>query len=213
MSDLIRVLIVDDHEVLAEGLQLALERQDGLAVVGTVRTVADARGFVEADAVDVVVMDHHLPDGTGADAAQAIRGLRPGIAVVMLSADTSDDALLAAVSAGAAGYIVKTATATVIADAVRRAAAGETLFAADTLSRLLRLIERPDPEVGPPPLTAREMEVLRLVARGDDNKTIANTLDIGVNTVRHHVQSILEKLDAHSKLQAVAHARAAGLLD
>lgn len=218
MADQTRVLIVEDHLILAEGLALALGRCDDLLVVGLAGSVAEAVALADQEVPHVVLMDYHLPDGTGAQAALAIRRRLPEAAIVMLTADASDEVLMAAVEAGACGFLLKSNAAAQVIEAVRRAADGEMLIPAATLARLIgrqreqarrqaersRLLEK---------LTPRELEVLALMARGLDNRAIAHRLVLSYATVRGHVQNILSKLDAHSKLEAVARAVEYGLLD
>jgi DNA-binding NarL/FixJ family response regulator len=213
----IGVLIVEDHQVLAEGLELALERHSDLDVVGWAPTVRDALGLARERRPQVVLMDFHLPDGTGAEAAGKIRQELDGAAIVFLSADSSEDALIAAIESGASGYLVKSGAAAQVADAVRRAAEGEMLIPAATLAGLLarqRQRQREEAQVQQlaGQLTAREKEILRLMAQGLDNRAIAEKLFISFTTVRGHVQNILEKLEAHSKLEAVARANRYGLI-
>jgi DNA-binding NarL/FixJ family response regulator len=139
------------------------------------------------------------------------------VAIVFLSADSSEDALIAAIEAGACGYLVKSGAAAQVADAVRRAAEGEMLIPAATLAGLLarqrqRQREQAQVETLAGQLTRREKEILKLMAQGLDNRAIAEKLFISFTTVRGHVQNILEKLDAHSKLEAVARANQHGLI-
>jgi DNA-binding NarL/FixJ family response regulator len=219
VADPIRVLIVEDHRVLAEGLQLALERHADLRVAGLASTVAEATRLAAEERPDVVLMDHHLADGTGVEAARAIRAQLPDVVVVMLTGDTSEEVLLAAVEAGACGFLLKSqAVMAEVADAVRRAAAGEMLIPANTLVALIARQGRRARQESERSrllglLTPREREVLGLMARGLDNRAIAAQLVVSFTTVRGHVQSILEKLGAHSKLEAVARASEYGLLE
>jgi DNA-binding NarL/FixJ family response regulator len=213
----IGVLIVEDHQVLAEGLELALERHADIDVVGWAPTVEAARGLARERRPQVVLMDFHLPDGTGAEAAGSIRTELDDVAIVFLSADSSEDALIAAIEAGACGYLVKSGAAAQVAEAVRRAAEGEMLIPAATLAGLLarqrqRQREQAQLRQIAGQLTRREREILKLMAQGLDNRTIAEKLFISFTTVRGHVQNILEKLDAHSKLEAVARANQHGLI-
>src|SRR5919199_1461241 len=124
----IRVLIVEDHQVLADGLELALTRSEGMEVVGSTGSVAGAAELARQHAPDVVLMDYHLTDGTGAQAAAAIRAEAPRGAVVFLGADTGDEALLAAIQSGAWGFLVKSEASSQVVAAVRRAAEGEMLI-------------------------------------------------------------------------------------
>jgi DNA-binding NarL/FixJ family response regulator len=211
------VLLVDDHKVLVEGLRALLGDYADLEVIGTAGTGAEAIEAVDARPPDVVLMDYRLPGGDGAAATAAIHARHPGVAVVFLSADDSDAALLAAVEAGAVGYLVKSEAMSQVADAVRLAAAGEMLLPNDVLARLIqhqrqrsrdersrdRLLDT---------MTPREVEVLRLMADGLDNQQVAQRLSISYLTVRGHVRNILDKLDCHTKLAAVARASEYGLI-
>jgi DNA-binding NarL/FixJ family response regulator len=206
-----RVLVVEDHPMVAEGLMALLEGQALLAVVGYAPSVADAARVAEDQPVDVAIVDFRLPDGTGADAAQRIREHRPEAAVVFLSADESDQAMLAAIEAGASGYLIKSATGPEIAEAVRRVADGEMLIPAPKLAALLGRRREvaghdDDRERQLASLTAREYEVLQLMTQGMDNREIASHLSVSYPTVRSHVRKVLEKLGARSRLEAVVKA-------
>jgi two-component system, NarL family, nitrate/nitrite response regulator NarL len=214
MRERIRVLIVEDHQVLAEGLEFALGRQPDLEVVGVVGSVAEAAPRAIEERPHVVLMDFHLPDGNGAQASTAIRRQLPDVAVVILTADTAESSMLAAVQAGARGWLVKTATAAQVVDAVRRAAAGEMLIPSATLARMIELQqEESDRQRVRDSVTPRELQVLQLMAEGLDSRAIAENLVLSLPTVRGYVQTVIEKLGTHSRLEAVARARALGLLD
>src|SRR5690349_15646631 len=218
MAKAVTVLIVEDHALMVEGLAALLNESEGLRVVGTAGTVKEA---VEAATVfppDVVLMDFRLPDGNGAEATERIRAEHPEVAVLFLSADVSDDAMMQAVDAGACGYVSKAATAAELTDSIRRAAEGEFLLPAATMSRLLarqREARRTQAsrERLAQELTPREHEVLRMMSEGLDNYEIADRLGIGYGTVRSHVRGVIEKLSARSRLHAVALARASGLIN
>jgi len=214
----IRVLIVEDHRLVAEGLQAVLSAYSDIQVVGVAGSVAEAVRMDSALAPDVVLMDFRLPDGNGADATAQIRRQHRTVAVLFLSTDESEDTLVAAVRAGGIGYLSKARAAAEVAAAVRRAAEGEMLIPASRLASLLARAQdrfRDETErtrlLGE--LTPREKEILALMADGLDNRAIASRLSISFTTVRGHVQNILEKLDAHSKLEAVARAARYTLLD
>lgn len=221
----IRVAIVEDHILVAEGLKMLLQGIPDIEVVGIVGNKAEFLAQRSELDADVVLMDFRLPDGSGAEAAAALRADKPNIAVVFLSADESEESLLAAVEAGASGYLLKKSQpATELVSAVRMAAAGEMLISPQKLSSLVirqRELarqqfdrERRDRErqqlLGQ--LTGREREVLALIVAGLDNKSIAKRLAIGTGTVRAHVQHLLEKLGVHSKLEAAATAIERGLV-
>ena len=214
----IRVLIVDDDQVLSDALSLVMDREADLAIVGTARTVKEGLERATRSSPDVILMDFHLPDGTGADAARRLLESGPGVAVVVLTIDDSDDTLLATIESGAAGYLPKRRGLAEVVETVRRAAAGEMLFPPETMVRLvgeLRSRQRRAAERSSlrERFTSREQEILRLMAEGLDTKAMASRLVVSGTTVRTHVQSVLGKLDAHSRLEAVARATQAGLLD
>lgn len=210
----VRVLIIEDHLVLAQGLQLALGLHADIEVLSTHQTVADGVQAARDTKPDVVLADYHLPDATGAQAAAQIREASPDTSVVILSGDSSDASLLAAVESGVSAYVIKTEMATTVADVVRRAARGEMLVKPATIARLLQAErETQRSKDALPILTDREKDTLRLMNEGLDSKAMARRLGIGVTTVRGHVQNVIEKLGAHSRLEALAAARQAGLLD
>ena len=212
----IRVAIVEDHRLVAEGLEMLLHGVPDIEVVGIVGNKAELLARRSELDADVILMDFRLPDGSGAEAAAALRTERPNTVIVFLSADESEESLLAAVEAGASGYLLKKSQATTeLVSAVRLAAAGEMLISPQKLSSLvIRQRERQDRErqqlLGQ--LTEREREVLGLIVAGLDNKSIAKRLAIGTGTVRAHVQHLLEKLGVHSKLEAAATAVERGLV-
>jgi DNA-binding NarL/FixJ family response regulator len=209
--DIARVLVVEDHPVVAEGLVALLEGHPDLAVLGWANSVAEADRVALSQPVDVAIVDFRLPDGTGADAAVRIREHRPGAAVIFLSGDDSDQAMLAAFEAGASGYLVKSAPGPEIVEAVRRAADGEMLIAAPKLAALLgsrREVAGQDDDRTRrlENLTPREYEILELMTQGLDNREIAGRLSVAYPTVRSHVRKVLEKLGARSRLEAVVKA-------
>ena len=218
MAEPLAVLIVEDHRLMAEGLASLLGETAGLKVLGSTGTVKEAIDSTRRLKPDVVLMDFRLPDGSGADATLRIRAENDEVAVLFLSADVSDDAMMLAVDAGACGYISKAASVDELTTAIRRAGDGEFLLPAATMSRLLarqresrRSQATRDRLMGE--LTGREREVLQMMAGGLDNFDISERLGIGYGTVRSHVRGVLEKLGARSRLQAVAVARESGLIE
>ena len=211
-ADRKRVLIVEDHQMVADGLAMLLTDDADIEVVGIAATGADALDMARELRPEVVIMDYRLPDQTGAEASTAIKHLLPDTAVLFLSADDSDGAVFAAVKSGASGYLLKTEAGTELLDAVHRAADGEMLMPAWQLARLIAEREHDAPSPSASDLTPRQAEVLRLMAEGLGTKAIAEQLNLKPSTAAWHVQTILEKLDAHSRLEAVAHATQRGLL-
>jgi two-component system NarL family response regulator len=207
----ITVLVVDPHLVVAEGLESLFASQPEFEVVGRASTVKEAITLAAGTAPDVVLADFRLPDGTGAEIAQSLRERRSRAAVVLLSEVESVGALLAAAEAGGRGYILKKRAASEVFDAVRRAAAGELLIPAPVLAELLS--RKGDQAVLLSSLTEREREILGLMAKGLDNRQVAERLGITYGTVRSHVRSVVSKLGAHSKMEAVVHAEELGLID
>jgi len=207
----ISVLVVDDHRMVATSLSLALGQAPQLRVVATADSLAAARAALAAEPPDVVVLDEELPDGAGVDAIEEFRAIAPDVKVILLTAAADDATLVAATEAGCSGYLMKTGSIEELEAAVRAAAAGEVLISPSLLGHLVARVRRPEERRGSD-LTARELEVLRLIAEGLDNATIAERLGLSVNTVRNHVQNILSKLNVHSKLEALAVVVREGLL-
>lgn len=211
-GELITVLLVDDHQVFNESLARLLEEREGIEVVGTAITGAEAIEAAHELQPSVVLLDYDLPDRDGASVAAEIRRGRPETMVVMLTGSTDDDTLLAAIEAGCTGFLTKDRAAADVAAAVRGAAAGEALISPEQLARLLPKLRRSGGPVGLT-LTPREQEILRHLAEGEVNKVIAANLHLSVHTVRNYVQSILNRLGAHSRLEAVSIAVREGLIE
>jgi NarL family two-component system response regulator LiaR len=198
----IRVLIVDDHAVVREGLRSYLELQDGIAVVGE---AADGEAAVEAAVAlepDVVLMDLVMPRLDGVGAMRALQQRLPAARVIVLTSFTEDGKVLPAIRAGAAGYLLKTVEPAELARAVRAAAAGEALLDPMVAARLMAEVAAPAHE-----LTDREHEVLDGIARGLSNKRIGFELGIAERTVKAHVGHILAKLDLSDRTSAALWAR------
>src|SRR5579864_6572689 len=207
---LIRVLIVEDHRMFSQALSAALDEADDIAVTSAVSTAADGLRAAEETNPDVVLMDYRLPDGNGVEAARRIKAATPAARIVMLTASSDDNVLRQAIEAGCSGYLTKDHTIEELIVAVRAAYNGEAVISPALLSRLVaREADRARPGSD---LTARETEVLQLLAQGLSNAAIATELGIRLATVRNHVQSVIEKLHAHSKLQAVATATRLGVI-
>jgi len=206
-----RVLIVDDHEVLASSLAQVLDHEPDLTVVGSAGTLERARALLATEAPDVVLLDHRLPDGDGVEAIPGLLALRPEVSIVVLTATTADHVLVAAIEGGASGFISKTRGLDEVTSAVRAAATGESVISPEMLARLLPRLHKREPEPRDK-LTEREREVLHLLAEGLSNAAIAERLFVSVHTVRNHVANLSTKLGAHSKLEALSIAVREGLL-
>jgi DNA-binding NarL/FixJ family response regulator len=214
----INVLLVEDSRLMFEGLLSLLGEYPDVSVVGVATTVADAVEKASLLKPDLILMDFRLPDGDGVQAAERIRRNLPDTAIVFLSAESSEAAMVRAVQAGASGFVSKGATADELITAVRMAAEGERLLEAATMARLSAggaALDAEGPHADRPtaPLSSREREVLALMVRGMDNTDIAGELGVTAGAVRGHVRSTLEKLGANTRVQAIAAARRAGLLD
>jgi len=206
----IRVVIVDDHEVVAASLARVLDDEPDVMTVGLASSIAQARARVQSAAPDVLILDRRLPDGDGVEAIAGLKALRPSMNVLVLTGSSSDDVLVRALEAGAAGFLSKTRSLGEVTSAVRAAAQGEATISPEMLARLLPKLTR-SPAPGPT-LTRREEEVLAMLARGLSNAAIAAELVVSVNTVRNHVSNLSAKLGAHSKLEAMSIAIQRGLL-
>jgi DNA-binding NarL/FixJ family response regulator len=212
----IRVLFVEDHQLLADALAAMLSREPDMQVVGIAGTVADAK-ILAREQLDVVLMDYRLPDGTGAEATRAIKARWPAARIVMVTALTDDETLLESIQAGADGYLTKDRAAEDVVTAVRAAHAGETLLPRSVIVEIARRVaaarERGDERRVVEPLTPRELEILRALTEGMSTPEICERLFIAPNTLRTHVQNIMGKLRVHSKLEAVAFALKYRLVD
>jgi DNA-binding NarL/FixJ family response regulator len=205
----IRVLLVDDHQLLTDALSRVLEREPDIQVVGVAPTVSDVREAPRTG-VDVVLMDYRLPDGTGSEATRIVKARWPSAKVVMLTAIADDETVLESIQAGADGYLTKDRAVADVVDAVRAAHAGEILLPrsviVDIARRVVAARDRQQDRVLVEPLTPRELEVLRALTEGLASPEICERLGITPNTLRTHVQNIMGKLHVHSKLEAVAFA-------
>ncbi|KUJ41365.1 LuxR family transcriptional regulator [Streptomyces albus subsp. albus] len=211
---MLRVVIVDDHPLFRGGLRAALESTGEVAVVAEAETAAGVPDLVARHHPHVVVMDLLLPDASGVEATRRLVAEHPGLPVLMLTMSDDDGSLLAALNAGARGYLIKGAGAEEVLHAVRTVAAGGAVFGPEIATRFAALVSgghRRDAEQLFPSLTSRECEVLELIARGLDNRRIARELVLSEKTIRNHITHIFEKLHVASRAEAVARARDAGL--
>jgi DNA-binding NarL/FixJ family response regulator len=201
----IRVVIVENHQLVSESLALLLDSQRDMEVVGKASSVAEAAELSRSLRPDVAVMDFHLGDGTGRDAAGLMRALFPSVRFLFLSRDTSDDARLAAVEAGASAYLHKSSPSVEVIATVRMVAQGISLISPGMIAGLVS--RGRDRELMRESLSSREREVLQLMAEGTTTREIARRLGISYATVRSHVRSISAKLGTKSKVKAVVTAR------
>jgi len=209
VGDTIRVLVVDDHAVVREGLRTFLSLQDGIDVVGEAGDGREAVAVAERERPDVVLMDLVMPRLDGVQAMRELRARVPRARVIVLTSFLDDDRLLPAIRAGAAGYLLKNVEPSELARAVRAADAGEALIDPAVAARLVNALADGE-ERDEQPLTAREQEVLDLVARGYANKRIALELGIAEKTVKTHVGHVLAKLGVADRTQAALYATRAG---
>lgn len=205
---MIRILLVDDHPVVRHGLRGMLDAEPDLAVVGEAGDGVAGVELAAELAPDIVLMDLRMPDGDGVEATARILARLPGTRVVVLTTYDTDRDILRAIEAGASGYLLKDAAPAELADAVRAAARGETVLAPSVASTLVRQVRRP----APPALSAREAEVLRLVAQGHTNAEIGKRLYIAEATVKTHLMRIFSKLDVDDRTAAVTTAMTHGLI-
>lgn len=206
---LVRILVVDDHQMFADSLIRLLDDEADFSVTGTARTIAEAIDAVRDRPPDVVVVDYRLPDGDGATAVRQLRALCPDAHFVMITGAADQATLAAALRAGSDGLVTKDLAAHELVQTVRAAAEGRAIVP-DAVAR--RLLPIQPPEVLGAHLTRRERQILQLIVEGCSNAVIADRLSVSINTVRNHVQNVLGKLDAHSKLEAAAIAVRLGIV-
>ena len=215
----IRVLLIDDHQLLTDALAGLMRHTNDIEVVGMCGSLAAVKGAIRSGrtSVDVALMDYLLPDGTGADATRLVKRRWPKARVVMLTAVADDETMLDAVEAGVDGYLTKDRAGSDVVDAVRAAHAGELLLphvvAVELAHRVGMNRRQAARRIDVHDLTPRELEVLQALVEGQSSRDICAAMYIAPNTLRTHVQNLLSKLRVHSKLEAVAYALKQQLVD
>ena len=218
-DEAIRVLIVDDHALFRRGLVMVLQQEDDIELVGEAGDGAEAVAIAQDKMPDVVLMDVRMPRRGGIEATTQIREVAPHTKILMLTISDEEADLYDAIKAGASGYLLKEISIDEVAAAIRAVHGGQSMISPSMASKLLTefasMVKKTDekPPAAQPRLTEREMEVLRLVAKGKNNRDIAKELFISENTVKNHIRNILEKLHLHSRMQAVVYAVREKLLE
>jgi len=221
-AEVIRVLIVDDHALYRRGLLTVLDTEDGIEVVGEAADGVEAVDQAEETLPDVIVMDVSMPKRGGIDACRVIRQRVPSARILMLTSSDDEANLFEAVRAGANGYLLKDVPPEEVAAGIRGVHQGQSLLSPMMASKLLTefalisqrdTLPAPTPGLELPRLTHRELDILKLVARGRLNREIAAELFISENTVRNHIRNILDKLQMHSRMEAAMYAVRQRLID
>jgi two-component system NarL family response regulator len=213
------VLIADDQPLMRTGFRMILDAEPDIEVVGEAADGEEAVRLAGHVRADVVLMDVRMPRRSGIEATQTIKDLIPHAKILMLTISDEEADLYDAIKAGANGYLLKEISIEEVANAIRSVAQGQSLISPSMASKLLNefatMVKRADEkqQVPTPRLTEREMEVLKLVAKGHNNRDIAKELYISENTVKNHIRNILEKLHLHSRMEAVVYAVREKLLE
>ena len=218
-TPVIRVLVADDQELYRRGLDVVLSTEEDISVVAEAGNGEEAVQRAIECAPDIVLMDIKMPKIDGIEAAHQIKESVPSTKIIMLTVSDDDTHLYDAIKAGANGYLLKDLAIEEVPEAIRKVYAGESLISPSMASKLLtefsslsRKVEQRQ-QLNTPVLTAREIEVLKLVAKGMSNREIADELYISENTVKNHVRNILEKLHLHSRMEAVLYAMREQIID
>jgi two-component system response regulator DevR len=214
MADVLRVMLVDDHEIVRQGLRALLEAEEDIEVVAEADNGASAVSIASVHQPDVVVMDVRMPDGSGVDACRAIRDERPEAQVIMLTSFSDDEALFNSIMAGAAGFVLKQIRGNDLVDAIRVVASGKSLLDPDVTQRVLERLRKAkfdekDPKLAR--LSPQEERILDMIGEGLTNRQIAERIHLSDKTVKNYVSAILQKLEVARRAEAasyVARARA-----
>jgi DNA-binding NarL/FixJ family response regulator len=201
-----RVFLLDDHEVVRRGLRDLLEAEDDLEVVGEAGTAEEAYGRIPATSPDVAVLDVRLPDGDGIEVCREIRSKHPEIACIMLTSFSDDEAVYAAIMAGAAGYLLKQVRGTDLVDGIRLVGGGGSLLDPSVTARVLERVRNRDQDDELSMLTGQERKILDLIAEGLTNRQIGERLFLAETTVKNYVSNLLAKLGMSRRTEAAAYA-------
>ncbi len=202
----IRILLVDEHPVVLAGLETLLGRQEGMAVAGSASSGKEALEILRSEPADLLLIDLRLPGMSGVETLQALRRARIAIRAIIFTSFETDEDIYRAVQAGAQGYLLKDAPQSEMIKAILTVHSGKRYFPRRIAARLAKRMMRTN-------LTARELEVLRMLARGLTNKGIGKALDISGNTVRNHVNSIIGKMEVSDRTQAATTAIHRGIIE
>jgi len=202
MTEPTRVFLLDDHEVVRRGVRELLEAEDDLTVVGEAGTAEEAVGRIPATSPNVAVLDVRLPDGDGIEVCREVRSHHPEIACIMLTSFADDEAVYAAIMAGAAGYVLKQVRGTELVDGIRRVARGESLLDPVVTTRILERIRHSEADDELAGLTEQERKILELISDGLTNRQIGEQMFLAEKTVKNYVSSILAKLGLERRTQA-----------
>jgi DNA-binding NarL/FixJ family response regulator len=213
MSDPVRVMIVDDHPVVRRGLRAFLETQPGMAVVGEAGDGQETLRVVATSEPHVILLDLHLPDGSGSELIPQIRQWNPAIKVLVLTGFAGRHEVVPAIQAGADGYLLKDTDPDQLADAIRELAEGRTVYAQEAAAALSAYVSGGDPRESLASLTAREREVLAGLGQGWSNARLATELFVSEKTIKTHVSAVLRKLGLNDRTQAALFAVKSGLVE
>ncbi|SEG39775.1 two component transcriptional regulator, LuxR family [Paenibacillus sp. UNC499MF] len=212
--DMVKVLLVDDHEMVRIGLAAVLGTEEGIEVVGEASNGEDGIRLAQEYKPDVVLMDLVMEGMDGIETTRKLLQLYPDCKVIVLTSFLDDEKMYPVLEAGAFSYLLKTSRATEIAQAIRAAAKGQSILESQVASKLMNRFRQPKPAAAPhEDLTEREMEVLRLIASGKSNQEVADDLFIGIKTVKFHVTNVLAKLGVEDRTQAAIYAFKHGLAE
>lgn len=214
---MIKIFVVDDHEIFRNGLRMLIESTDDMVLVGEAESGADILPKLADAAPDLVLMDIHMPGENGIEVTRRVKQQFPAIRVLILTMFEDDKSVFAAMRAGASGYVLKGIKHNEMLQTLRIAAGGGAVFSPQIAGHIMQWFanmgvaaqEAPSEEL--PQLSRRELDILTLIAAGDDNPTIAEKLFLSAKTVRNYVSQVLAKLEASDRIEAAAKARRAGL--